>query len=423
MSLLHRRKFISSSMGALTAKSLLGFSSRAFGKTGSQSAPLMKDPQKIIDLPAGFSYKILDRSGLKMDDGFTSPGRPDGMGCFKVGTQLVLMRNHELSPSHRAPQPYSPGSAPKQAFDSRGVGGVSRLVLEEKSHKVISRNMVLAGTHLNCAGGISPWGWLSCEETIAEGHGYVFLCDPQTPLLVSARPIKSYGRFNHEAVCIEPETNAAYLTEDRGDSCLYRLLPNDKKKPFVGAFQALAIKGKPKMSLASSGLKIGEELSLEWVNLDQQDSKEDDLRYRAQKIGAAIISRGEGIWFSQQGIYFTSTSGGPAGAGQIFRISLNANTLTLVAESQSRDELDMPDNITVSPWGDLVVAEDGERTPHIRMISKTGKIYDIARNAAGYGEFAGVCFAPDGKTLFANMQVQGLTIAIQGPFTKLSLEG
>ena len=44
-------------------------------------------------------------------------------------------------------------------------------------------------------------------------------------------------------------------------------------------------------------------------------------------------------------------------------------------------------------------------------------MYVFARNAKSDSEFAGPTFAPDGKTFFVNMQGDGLTFAIWGPFS------
>ena len=44
--------------------------------------PLQPDPNGILDLPAGFAYRVLDRGGDAMDDGYRVPGRPDGMAAF-----------------------------------------------------------------------------------------------------------------------------------------------------------------------------------------------------------------------------------------------------------------------------------------------------------------------------------------------------
>jgi secreted PhoX family phosphatase len=43
----------------------------------------------------------------------------------------------------------------------------------------------------------------------------------------------------------------------------------------------------------------------------------------------------------------------------------------------------------------------------------------MARNAVSGSEFTGVVFAPDGQTLFANIQDEGYTFAITGPFETL----
>ena len=58
---------------------------------------------------------------------------------------------------------------------------------------------------------------------------------------------------------------------------------------------------------------------------------------------------------------------------------------------------------------------------HIRGLTRTGKIFDIARDIAGIevgGEFAGATFSPDGQTLFVNIQRPGITYAIWGPWDR-----
>ena len=40
--------------------------------------PIIKDRDQILDLPKGFSYKIIARAGDKMTDGFYVPGQADG---------------------------------------------------------------------------------------------------------------------------------------------------------------------------------------------------------------------------------------------------------------------------------------------------------------------------------------------------------
>ena len=74
------------------------------------------------------------------------------------------------------------------------------------------------------------------------------------------------------------------------------------------------------------------------------------------------------------------------------------------------------DNLTMSPWGDLVVCEDTGGNCGLVGVTTSGEMYPVAYNAYTDSELAGVCFAPDGRTLFVNIQEQGLTVAINGPW-------
>lgn len=92
---------------------------------------------------------------------------------------------------------------------------------------------------------------------------------------------------------------------------------------------------------------------------------------------------------------------------------------TLLTRGTTAEQVDGPDNITVNPWGGLVLAEDGNGTQHLVAVSDGGRSAVFARNAVSGSEFTGVNFSPDRKTLFANIQDEGYVFAITGPFHKL----
>ncbi len=57
----------------------------------------------VISLPEGFRYVAFAAAGKAMSDGLTMPGAHDGMACFAgEGSQVILLRNHELSANDEA---------------------------------------------------------------------------------------------------------------------------------------------------------------------------------------------------------------------------------------------------------------------------------------------------------------------------------
>jgi secreted PhoX family phosphatase len=90
--------------------------------------------------------------------------------------------------------------------------------------------------------------------------------------------------------------------------------------------------------------------------------------------------------------------------------------LTLIAEATSDSLLRHADNLTMAPWGDLVVCEDTSNHCGLVGIRPDGSQYQLADNPYSNSELAGVCFSPDGKTMFVNIQYPGMTLAITGPF-------
>jgi len=413
-----RRSFLKLAAGAATVGALPFTVLRTRSAAASSPwGPLVPDPNGVIDLPDGFCYRILERAGEPMDDGYVVPGRPDGMGCFVLRNgDLALMRNHELSPGSWSLGPYPAEDEPLEVYDAGSVGGVSRLVVDPVSFSRVSSNLVLAGTNRNCAGGWSPWGWLSCEENLSVGHGYVFVCDAEAESLQKPNRKRVYGRFNHEAAVVHPDTLVCYLTEDSTVSSFYRFVPDDLEDPFSGTLQALRVI--ESSVFQTSEMEVGDRVDIDWVDIDYPDAG-GGVHIEAQNKGAAVFRRGEGLAIFRNDVWICATSGGPVGRGQIFQLRDDGGErgqLKLVAHSDDPAVLDMPDNICISPTGTVFMAEDGSPDQFIRFIDGEGQVRDFARNAISSSEFAGACFSPDGDALFVNIQGDGLTLVITGPF-------
>jgi len=418
---------------ALAASGCMRTTLTAAPPPGIGYGTLRPDPAGLLDLPEGFSYRILSQLGETMSDGFTVPDAADGMGAFDLGDgTIALVRNHELLPDREA------GGVMTAGYDTvigRGVlgGGTTTLVLDAATLELKRQYRSLAGTIRNCAGGTTPWGsWLSCEEYtgrageggLGKTHGWVFEVPATAPGLVDAVPLTAMGRFNHEAASVDPASGIVYLTEDRDDSLFYRFIPAVPGQLAAGGrLQALALEGGTQETRNWNGITFppGSWQAARWIDLDDIEAPQDDLRQRGAAQGAALFARGEGIHMGEGEVYFCCTSGGAAKLGQIFRLRPDAagtDRLQLFFESNDPDSFNFGDNLTVAPWGDLVVCED-QYTPivrnHLRGITPEGIAYPIGL-LREQTELAGACFSPDGRTLFVNMYSPAKTVAITGPW-------
>lgn len=417
--------------------------------------PLVEDPNGLFNLPEGFSYKIISRFGDTMDDGFFVPHRPDGMATF-VGPDglTILIRNHEVNPARGGGESafgsdfalasklneedfYDPG-----VDNNPGQGGTTTIVYDTEKQEVVRQYLSLTGTLRNCAGGPTPWSsWLTCEEivthpddTYAKSHGYVFEVPAKVePGVARPMPIKAMGRFNHEAVAVDPNSGVIYLTEDDSEGLLYRFIPNEPGKLLEGGtLQALAVKGNEGMDTRNwngEQISVGDQFDVEWIDLEDIDSPDGDLHIRGFKDGAARFARGEGMWYGNDAVYFACTNGGHRKLGQIWKYTPsteegspgeteNPGSLELFVEPNDSNMIENADNLTVAPWGDLFICEDTDKEQDLVGITPEGNIYRFGRNAKSNSELAGATFSPDGTTLFMNIQHSGLTLAITGPWDK-----
>jgi uncharacterized protein len=451
-----------------------------------RAIPDLRDQTVRLHLPEGFSYRSFDDNEVNatLTEGGAVPPRHDGMAAFAgPGGLVTLVRNHEVAlPTGGNITAFGD---PADAYDPKAPAGTTTA---EVTHEgVVSRSYAsLNGTLQNCSGGPMPWGsWITCEETVngpdvgpdftgitnqflTKRHGYIF--EVPKDRVSDATPVRNAGRFSHESVAWDPHTKALYLSEDNFGfpSGFYKYVPpNDPDADGYladgGRLYMLAVRGEPNANLAASQHQRAT-YHVDWVEIDDPDFGADSapiLQTNDQALvhvssqgvakGAAYFSRLEGTIFDGGVVYFTSTQGGGApeanldpdtvfdttvaggfgnGSGQVWAYHTRSQTLKLIFESPGPMTLDLPDNITTSRRGTLVVCEDNVNDNFIRGLSRGGQLFDIAlnrlRSSTGTDrsndEFAGSTFSPGGHTLFVNIQAsKGMSFAIWGPWERIGV--
>jgi hypothetical protein len=271
-----------------------------------------------------------------------------------------------------------------------------------------------------------------------EPHGYVF--EVPADGFGDPAPLRDMGRFSHEAVAVDPATGWVYETEDAGSrSGFYRFIPHvTGRLEQGGELYMLKVQGTSRANLGASYAN-GTTFPVEWVRIMTPDNPAADMQgtfvwAQGQAQGAATFARLEGCWYGNDAkIYIVSTSGG-VGQGQIWQYSPADDTIELLFESPDASVLNAPDNICVSPRGGLVLCEDGNGEEFLHGLTTDGEIFPFAKNTVilngeRHGlvgnftgaEWAGACFSPEGRWLFANVQSPGITFAITGPWKAGSL--
>jgi uncharacterized protein len=450
-----RRPFLAGAAAMIGSWSVPeAFHNFASGKMPTK-LPMMRPVQddatgfELLQLPEGFRYVSFGWTKDLLHDGSPTPGAHDGMAVIDdVDGMLTLCRNHELGSGRSSPD------QSVHAYDALAAGGCTNLQFDSKNGKWIKAWPSLAGTFKNCAGGPTPWKtWLSCEESVAENgtkqdngkilelnqkHGYVFEVPAQG--IAKPLPIKEMGRFVHEAVAVDPTTSIVYQTEDRTPSGFYRFVPKVPGRLIEGGkLEMLAVRGSPDLIRSADA---SANYQVEWVKIDDPDLAHSPgtdngggVYEQGRKQGGAAFARLEGCWWGNDVCYFVSTSGGRLGAGQIWQYDPKREVLKLVFESSGPEQIDSPDNITVSPRGGLVLCEDGNRSPQkLHSLSPSGVRLDLAWNNIKLNgerngiqgdyrgmEWGGASFSPDGRWLFVNIQTPGITFAITGPWESMGL--
>jgi uncharacterized protein len=360
-------------------------------KTLTSGAILGVDDQ--VYAPAEFELRCIARAGLNPVSGAINPGgfvwhvNPDGGAVYPAADGgWVYVSNSETTPG--------------------GVGAIRF----NASGEITDAYRILDGTRNNCAGGATPWGtWLSCEET---SGGFVYECDPFGSAS-SAVQKPALGAFPHEAAAIDPRNHVCYLTEDGGAQRFRRFVSN----PDDLSTQA---DGSIRMGLASGTLQ---RLLIEGF-ADNTKPTEAQIR-QARKVrwvadtgsNGTVFSGGEGIWYYEvpeglrsvpalgtvptRGVVFFATKGD----NRVYALDIENQLIELIFDNANSQgtSFDDVDNVTVSPAGDVLVAEDGDAM-RLYVIVPNQQARLLMQITKGGSEITGPAFTPDGSRLYFSSQ-------------------
>lgn len=405
-----RRQFLHRAIAAGAGGAVLPFLPLPAGAQSAEIGegpygPLATEPDENgLLLPEGFTSRVLATAGEPVEGtDYAWPAFPDGAATFATDDGgWIYVCNSEVTPLFAEDQ----GGVSAVRFDAEGT--------------VTDAYRILEGSTSNCAGGPTPWGtWLSCEEPF-DKKGRLWECDPTGEQEAVAYP--NMGLWNREAAAVDPEGEAIYMTEDDGIGLLYRFTPTDYPDLSDGLLEAAI---------------IDPDGNVTWEEVPDPSAETEPTQ--AQVKGAARFDGGEGIWYHDGSVYFTTK-----GDHRVHQLDLAEQTHTVIWEGDP-DELGVEgavlsgvDNITVdAETGDLFVAEDGGNL-EVVTITAEGIVAPFARVAGGHdgSEITGPTFSPDRTRLYfssqrgptpkplseiipgaeQSAQVGGITWEVTGPF-------
>ena len=396
---LSRRELLRKSslgMAALAiGPSLLSISRPLSAQSLTQIGQLQAPDENGIRLPEGFSSRCIAAAGQRVRRSFWNRtayrwhSYPDGGATFATDDGgWVYVSNSETI--------------------SLLGGGVSAIRFHADG-SVNDAYRILGGTNINCAGGPTPWNtWLSCEEI---DFGRVYECDPFGKHPAQVRP--ALGFFKHEAVAVDDQFAMLYLTEDESDGRLYRFIPAGQHRD-------------GRLNLDDGILQVAavdEQGFVNWLDLPNPTPSLLETPTREQLPQSTAFNGGEGIWYSQGQIYFTTK-----GDNRVWQLDTNLNQLSVLydAATAANPLLTGVDNLTVSSGGDVLVAEDGGDM-QIVVIDAQGDVAPLLQvTGQDDSEITGPAFSPDGNRLYFSSQRGsaifgggkgfGITYEITGPF-------
>lgn len=382
--------------------------------------PLSLDPLTQIRIPDGFTVRAVATSGLSVatpggsslrTSGFNWHNFPDGGAMYALadGGWIYTSNSEVAAPS---------------------AGGCSAIKFNADG-EVVDAYPILTGTTQNCAGGKTPWQtWVSCEETAT---GVCWECDPFAESQGIAKP--SLGLFGHEAIAVDQANGIIYLTEDNSSGRFYRWVadpididPNTGRMAMeTGTLQVMNIAGFENGGYPSNTEDVRELRAVSWVEVirpqDPQSTVRLELTAADQTVPGNLFDGGEGLWYyslpdnvnhiprdgsvATRGIVFFTCKGD----NRVWALDIENQLAELVFDNdQIEHDFNDVDNLTISPWGDVIVAEDPPTVPYSRImvVLPNASCIVLVQCEHPGSEICGPAFAPDGRKLYFSSQRRGV---------------
>jgi hypothetical protein len=338
-----------------------------------------------------------DENGIRLPEGFTSR-------LIARTRQVVAPSSYEWHSSPDGGAVYSTedgGWIYVSNSEVPIVGGVGAIRFSS-SGEIVDAYPICERTTINCAGGQTPWGsWLSCEEA---ARGRVFECDPWGERPAVVRP--ALGVFKHEAAAVDPVNAHVYLTEDESDGRFYRFVP-----------ARLTPAGHP--NLAAGRLEVAvvaDGGAVTWVEVpDPQFTG--DTPTRRQVPESTRFRGGEGIWYHDGVVYFTTKSD-----NRVWAYEIATAQLEILYDAAEYDPAPLRgvDNLTVTCCGDVLVAEDGGSMQIVAILPDGTPRPILQVTGQEESEITGPAFDRSGTRLYFSSQrgfgTSGITYEVTGPF-------
>ena len=208
-----------------------------------------------------------------------------------------------------------------------------------------------------------------------------------------------------------------YLTEDQGDACFYRFTPDNYPNLSSGLLEVAV---------------VAADKTVTWRAVPDPNLITQGKTTRTQVPEATKFDGGEGLWYHEGIIYFTTK-----GDKKVWAYDARSETLDILYDHALAPDaaLNAVDNVTVSPFGDVYVCEDGGNM-EIVLITPKRVVAPFCRFGFPDGsvptehqgsEMAGVVFDPSGTRMYFSSQraypyvpgtpaADGALYEVEGPF-------